>query len=71
MFPTILRSIGSHIDRGANAGLAVANIPVLKYTKQCADIMGVGKALLNKLPFVTCARTVHMTQGPIVLIMHQ
>ena len=26
--------------------------------------------MLNELPFVTCAGSVHMTLGPIVLIMH-
>ena len=29
------------------------------------------KSSTNALPLVTCAGTVHMTQGPIVLIMNQ
>ena len=33
--------------------------------------MGVGQASLNALPLVTCAGTVHATQGPVVLIMNQ
>ena len=33
--------------------------------------MGVGQASINTLHLVTCAGTVHMTQGPIVLIMNQ
>ena len=44
---------------------------MLEYTDQYADITGVDWASINALPLVTCAGTVHMTQGPIVLIMNQ
>ena len=33
--------------------------------------MGVGQASLNALLLVTSTGTVHMTQGPVVLIMNQ
>ena len=33
--------------------------------------MGVGQASINALPLVTCAGTVHMTQGPIVTEFRQ
>ena len=33
--------------------------------------MGVDQASINTLPLATCTGTVHMTQGPIVLIMNQ
>ena len=33
--------------------------------------MGVGQASIKALPIVTCASTIHMTQGPVVLIMNQ
>ena len=66
----ISNSIGSLIDRGAKGGLAGADVCMLDYTEQCADITGVGQASINALPLVTCAGTVHMTYGPIVLIMH-
>ena len=33
--------------------------------------MGVGQASQDALLLVTCTRAVHVTQGPIVLIMHQ
>ena len=64
-------SIGSLIDGGANSGFAGADVCMLEYTKQYASIMGVGQASINALPLVTCAGTIHTTQGPIVLIMNQ
>ena len=64
-------SIGSLLDRGANGGLASADIHVLKYTKQYADTTGVGQASISALQLVTYTRTVHTTQGPVVLIMNQ
>ena len=44
---------------------------MLEYTKQYQDIAGVGQVSLNALPLVTCAGTVHTTQGSIVPIMNQ
>ena len=61
--PAISDSIGSLIDRGTNGGLAGAGVHVLEYTERYSDITGVGQASINALPLVTCAGTVHMTQG--------
>ena len=67
----IFDSIVSHIDGGAIGGLAGTDVCLLDYTKQCSVIMGIGQESLDALSLVPSARTVHMIQCPIVLIMHQ
>ena len=64
-------SIRSLIDGGANGRLPGTDVCMLKHTKQCADTTGVAQASINEHPLLTCAGMVHMTQGPIILIMHQ
>ena len=67
----ITDSIRSHIDGGANGGLADADIHMHKYNKKCADITGVGQASITTLPLVACAGTVHTTQGPSLPILRR
>ena len=67
----IYDSIRSLIDGRANGGLAGAETHMFEYTEQYADSMGVGLASIDALTSVTCAGTIHMSQGPIVLIMNQ
>ena len=57
------------IDGGANSGLASTDACMLKYTEQYADITGVCQVSLNALPLGTCAGTVQMTHGPVILIL--
>ena len=59
------------IDRGANGGLAGADVRVIERTDRMVDITGIDGHQLNGLPIVTVAGKVQTTKGMVVLILHQ
>ena len=61
----------SLIDRGANGGLAGADVRILERSLRTVDVTGIDNHQVNDLSIVTCAGKVSSNQGPLILIMHQ
>ena len=61
----------SLMDRGANGGLAGADVRVLDRSIRTVDVTGIDNHQVTDLPIVTCAGKVLSDQGPLILIMHQ
>ena len=63
--------IGSLIDGGANGGFAGADVRVLEYTDQHADVTGIADHSVQNVPLATVAGLVKTTKGDAIVIMHQ
>jgi len=61
----------SLMDRGANGGLAGADVRLLERSLRTVDVTGIDNHQVNDLSIVTCAGKVCSDQGFIILIMHQ
>ncbi|EEC51029.1 predicted protein [Phaeodactylum tricornutum CCAP 1055/1] len=59
------------VNRGANGGLAGADVMVLNKTGRSANITGINDHTLSDLDIVTAAGCVESHTGPIIVIMHQ
>ena len=64
-------SIASLIDRGANGGLAGADVRVLSRTLRKVSVTGIGEHEISGLDIVNCASLVNTNLGIIVLIMNE
>ena len=61
---------GSLVDRGANGGLAGADIRVISKSDKCVDITGIDNHCMQSLPIITAGGTTRSDKGPIIVIMH-
>jgi len=59
------------IDRGANGGMAGADVKLIETTERKADVNGIDNHEVKNLPICTVAATVQSSKGPIIVIMHQ
>jgi hypothetical protein len=59
------------VDRGANGGLAGADVTVIHKTGRSATITGINDHTLLNLDIVTAASCVDSQNGPIIVIMNQ
>ena len=62
---------GSHIDRGANGGLAGSDVRILEWTGRTVSVTVIDNHELPGLDIVTCAALLHTNHGIVILIMHE
>ncbi|KAL7576077.1 hypothetical protein ACA910_000859 [Epithemia clementina (nom. ined.)] len=62
---------GSLVDRGANGGLAGADVCILSRSKRKISVSGIGNHELSNLDIVTCAGIINTNHGRVVLIMNE
>ncbi|KAL7580569.1 hypothetical protein ACA910_003691 [Epithemia clementina (nom. ined.)] len=62
---------GSLVDRGANGGLAGADVRVLSHSGRKVSVTGIGDHELAGLDLVTCAALANTNHGKVVLIMNE
>ncbi len=62
---------GSLVDRGANGGLAGADVRVLERTGRSVTVTGIDNHELPGLDIVTCAALISTNHGKVNLIMHE
>ena len=65
--------IGFLIDRGANGGLAGADVFVVYHdaAPRTVDVSGIDGHQITDLPLVTVGGVVQSQRGPVIAIMHQ
>ena len=59
------------VDRGANGGLAGADVRVLDCSDRRVNITGIDSHQVTGLEIVTAAGKVVTTQGPVIILLHQ
>ncbi len=59
------------VDRGANGGLAGADVRVLERTGRSVTVTGIDNHELPGLDIVTCAALISTNHGKVNLIMHE
>jgi hypothetical protein len=73
-------SIGTHsnhpklrslIDGGANGGFAGADVAVLDWTEEKADVSGIDDNIVENVPICTVDGIVQTTRGNVIAVMHQ
>ncbi|KAL7563652.1 hypothetical protein ACA910_013388 [Epithemia clementina (nom. ined.)] len=62
---------GSLVDRGANGGLAGADVHILSCSNRKISVTGIGNHELSNLDIVTCAGIINTNHGRVVLIMNE
>ena len=63
---------GALVDRGANGGLAGADMRPIEYVfGSTVDVTGVGNSLLSDLPLVQAASLIQTKRGPIIGLFNQ
>lgn len=62
---------GSLIDGGANGGFAGADVRVIEYTNDKADVSGIGDTIIKDLDIGTVAGLIQTNSGPVIGIFHQ
>ena len=62
---------GALVDRGANGGLAGADVRVLHVADRQVDVQGIDNHQLTNIPIVTAAGVVDTQKGPVVVILNQ
>jgi hypothetical protein len=63
---------GALVDRGANGGLAGADMRVIETVfGSTVDVTGIGDAAMNDLPIVQAASLIHTKIGPIIGLFNQ
>jgi hypothetical protein len=62
---------GTLVDRGANGGVAGADVRVIFLTGRHVDILGIDDHHIVDIPIVTAGGVMDTTRGPVVAIMHQ
>ena len=62
---------GSLVDRGANGGLAGADVHVLEITDRIVSITGIDHHELPGLDIVTCAALIQTNHGKVNMLMHE
>jgi len=63
--------VASLVDRGANGGMAGADVRLLETGEQFADVRGIANHEVTNLPISTVAGLVESHLGPVILLMHQ
>ena len=63
--------VSSLVDRGANGGMAGADVRLLETGEKSADVRGINNHTVTNLPISTVAGVVHSQYGPVIAIMHQ
>jgi hypothetical protein len=63
--------VGSLVDRGANGGIAGANVLMIELLHRKCDVSGINNYTMKSLPSVTCTGLVQTQEGPVIVIMHQ
>ena len=61
----------SHIDRGANGGLAGSDVRILERTGRTVSVTGIRNHELPGLDIVTFGSLLHTNHGKVILIMHE
>ena len=61
-------SYGSLVDRGANGGLAGADVCVLERTGRKVSVTGIDD---HELPIVTCVALIQTNHGKVNMLMHE
>ena len=64
-------SFGSLVDRGANGGLAGAEVHVLERTGRKVSVTGIDDHELPGLDIVTCVALIQTNHGKINMLMHE
>ena len=62
---------GALIDRGANGGVAGADVHVIKTTHRAVNVQGVSVHQATDLKIVTAGGIVRTQHGPVIAIFHQ
>ena len=62
---------GSLIDRGANGGLAGADVRVIAKTDREIDVNGIDNHQMINLPIVTAGAVAKTADGEVIVIMNQ
>ena len=62
---------GALIDRGANGGVAGADVHVIEMTHRAVNVQGVSDHQVTDLKIVTAGGVVQMQHGPVIAIFHQ
>ena len=62
---------GSLTDRGANGGLAGADVHVLEHNGRTVSVTGIGHHELPGHEIVTCAALINTNHGKVVMVMHE
>ena len=62
---------GSHVDRGANGGLAGSDVRILVRTGRTFFVHGISNHDLPVLDIVTCAALLLTNHGKVILIMQE
>ena len=63
--------IGQLVDRGANGGLAGADMRILQKTNRKVNVTGIDDHELNDLDVVTCATLLATNYGVVVGVFHE
>ena len=71
IFKTKSHHVGTLVDRGANGGLAGADVRVLSRSGRKVTISGIDNHEMVGLDIVSCAAKVQSNKGPIILIMNE
>ena len=64
-------SYGSLVDRGANGGLAGADVHVLERTGRKVSVTGIDDHELPGLDIVTCVALIQTNHGKVNMLMHE
>ena len=64
-------SYGSLVDRGANCGLAGADVHVLERTGRKVSVRGIDDHQLPGLDIVTCVALIQTNHGEVNMLMHE
>ena len=62
---------GALIDRGANGGVAGADVRIIETTHRAVNVQGVSDHQVTDLKIVTAGGVVQMQHGPAIAIFHQ
>ena len=62
---------GALINRGANGGVAGADVRVIETTHHAVNVQGVSDHLVTDLKIVTAGGVVQSQHGPVITIFHQ
>jgi hypothetical protein len=62
---------GALVDRGANGGVAGADVRVIATTDRHVDIQGIDNHRMTDVPIVTAGMVVNTQKGEVIAILHQ
>ena len=71
MASTSASSCGSFVDRGANGGVAGADVHVLERTARKVSVTGIDDHELPGSDIVTCVALIQMNHGKVNILMHE